>query len=97
MTEFGRTAHENGNRGTDHGSGSAMLLLGGSIRGRRVFGEWKPLARENLFEARDLPVWNDVRGVLCEALAGQLGVARPEAVFPGFAGARRLGLFGRGA
>ena len=52
MSEFGRTAAENGSRGTDHGHGNAMLLAGGPVNGRRVFGKWPGLAADQRFEAR---------------------------------------------
>jgi len=94
MTEFGRTVRENGNRGTDHGTASAMMVLGGNVRGRRVLGQWKALDEANLFEGRDLPVITDFRAVLAEVLGSHLGVPKLEKVFPGFApGAGRLGLF----
>jgi len=64
MSEFGRTARENGNRGTDHGHGNAMWLLGGPVQGGKVAGEWKGLADGQLNEGRDLPVSTDFRHVL---------------------------------
>ncbi|HEY0587452.1 MAG TPA: DUF1501 domain-containing protein [Pseudoduganella sp.] len=64
MSEFGRTARENGNRGTDHGHGNAMWLLGGRVQGGKVAGEWKGLADAQLNEGRDLPVTTDFRHVL---------------------------------
>ena len=56
MSEFGRTVAENGNAGTDHGHGDVMMVLGGSVRGRRVYGDWPGLEPEQLFEKRDLAV-----------------------------------------
>jgi len=84
MTEFGRTARENGNRGTDHGTASVMLVLGGRLRGGRVLGGYRGLARSELFEERDLAIGTDVRTVLWEATRAQLGLADSSRVFPGF-------------
>ena len=84
MTEFGRTARENGNRGTDHGTASVMLVLGGGVRGGRVVGGYRGLARSELFEERDLAIGTDVRSVLWEAVRGQLGLRDASRVFPGF-------------
>ncbi|UGQ45421.1 DUF1501 domain-containing protein [Massilia endophytica] len=64
MSEFGRTARENGNRGTDHGHGNAMWVLGGGVAGGRVLGEWRGLEEKALNEGRDLPVTTDFRTVL---------------------------------
>ena len=96
MTEFGRTVKENGTRGTDHGHGSAMLVLGGAVRGKRVLARWKGLKDENLFEGRDLPVTTDFRDALAEILSRHLGVGDVGRVFPGYAldPARRPGLLG---
>ncbi len=85
MTEFGRTVKENGTRGTDHGHGSVMLVLGGGVRGRRVVTRWKGLGEANLFQGRDLAATTDHREVLAEVLAAHLGVADLGKVFPGFA------------
>jgi uncharacterized protein (DUF1501 family) len=84
MTEFGRTARENGNRGTDHGTASVMLVLGGGVRGGRVVGGYRGLARSELFEERDLAIGTDVRSVLWEAVQGQLALRDASRVFPGF-------------
>jgi len=94
LTEFGRTARENGNRGTDHGHGGAMLLLGGSVRGGRVYGRWPGLAPEQLHEGRDLQVTTDFRQVLGELVARHLGVQDLAPVFPGFASAMGGGFLG---
>lgn len=88
MSEFGRTVHENGDRGTDHGHANAMFVLGGSVRGGRVYGDWPGLAPEKLYQNRDLAVTTDFRDVLSEAVARHLGVSEASAlaqVFPGFA------------
>jgi len=84
MTEFGRTARENGNRGTDHGTASMMLVLGGGVRGGRVLGGYRGMDRAQLFEERDLAIGTDVRSVLWESARAQLGVRDAAAVFPGF-------------
>ncbi len=70
MSEFGRTVEENGNDGTDHGHGSLMMLIGGPVRGGKVYGKWPGLEREQLFEHRDLAVTTDYRAVLSELSAG---------------------------
>jgi uncharacterized protein (DUF1501 family) len=95
LTEFGRTARENGNRGTDHGTGGAVLVLGGPVRGGRVLGAWKGLAEPNLLDGRDVPSLTDIRAVLAEALLTHCGLAASEPIFPGL-GARPalLGLLG---
>ncbi len=84
MTEFGRTVRENGNRGTDHGHGSVMLVLGGAVRGKRVLAHWKGLAEQNLYEGRDLPLTTDYRDVMLEVFKRHLGVAKQSEIFPGF-------------
>ena len=84
LTEFGRTARENGDRGTDHGHGSAMLLLGGPVRGGKVYGRWPGLAPTQLHDGRDLAVTTDFRLVLGEVVTRHLGVRELGAVFPGF-------------
>ena len=96
MTEFGRTVRENGTRGTDHGHGSVMLVLGGGVKGKRVLGKWKGLADADLHEGRDLAVTTDHRDVLAEVLRAHLGVTESGKVFPGFQVTpdRRPGLFG---
>ncbi|WP_307719062.1 DUF1501 domain-containing protein [Massilia glaciei] len=66
MSEFGRTARENGNGGTDHGHGNAMWLLGGKIAGGKVLGDWKGVGDADLNEGRDLPVTTDFRTVLAQ-------------------------------
>jgi uncharacterized protein (DUF1501 family) len=92
MTEFGRRAYENASLGTDHGRASAMLVLGGGVRGGRVLGDWPGLGEEMLEAPGDLRVTTDYRAVLAELLGaiGNDGVGR---VFPGLRTAP-LGLFG---
>lgn len=70
MSEFGRTSYENGTRGTDHGFGNAMWLVGNRINGGRWHGQWTGLARGNLNEGRDLPAHHDYRAVLAQVLRG---------------------------
>jgi uncharacterized protein (DUF1501 family) len=85
MSEFGRTAAENGNRGTDHGHANCMFVLGGPVAGGKVYGRWPGLEREQLYEGRDLEVTTDFRIVLGELLARHLGNNDTNTVFPGFA------------
>jgi len=84
MSEFGRTARENGNRGTDHGHANVMFVLGGPVKGGKVYGRWPGLAQEQLYEGRDLAVTTDFRQVLSEAVARHLGNQNLSRVFPGF-------------
>jgi uncharacterized protein (DUF1501 family) len=84
MSEFGRTARENGNRGTDHGHANVMFVLGGPVRGGRVYGRWPGLAPEQLNEGRDLALTTDFRRVLGETVYRHLGAKDLNAVFPGF-------------
>ncbi len=84
MSEFGRTARENGNRGTDHGHANVMFVLGGPVRGGRVYGRWPGLAQSQLYEGRDLAVTTDFRLVLSELVARYLGNKDIKTVFPGF-------------
>jgi uncharacterized protein (DUF1501 family) len=94
MSEFGRTVAENGNRGTDHGHATAMLVLGGAVGGGRVYGRWPGLAREQLFEGRDLAVTTDFRSLFTEVATRHLGVSARAALFPGWkATTPPLGLF----
>ena len=85
LTEFGRTAQENGNRGTDHGHGSSAFVLGGGVKGGRVLARWQGLRDQDLHEGRDLPVAFDHRSVLGEALTKHLGIRDLSKVFPGYA------------
>ena len=83
MSEFGRTAKENGNRGTDHGHANVMFAFGGPIRGGKVYGPWPGLAPEQLYENRDLALTTDFRDVLGELVSRHLGNAQLASVFPG--------------
>jgi len=84
MSEFGRTVRENGNRGTDHGHATAMLVLGGGVRGGTVYGHWPGLAPEQLFEGRDLAVTTDFRALFSEVAIPHLGLPASAALFPGW-------------
>jgi uncharacterized protein (DUF1501 family) len=84
MSEFGRTAKENGNRGTDHGHANAMFVLGGPVKGGRIYGKWPGLAPEQLYEERDLALTTDFRDVLSEAVYRHLGNRSMKQVFPGY-------------
>ena len=84
MSEFGRTARENGNRGTDHGHANVMFVLGGPVKGGKVYGRWPGLAPGQLNEGRDLALTTDFRLVLSEAVSRHLGNENLESVFPGF-------------
>jgi uncharacterized protein (DUF1501 family) len=94
MSEFGRTAKENGNRGTDHGHANCMLVMGGDVKGGHVYGKWPGLNDHQLNEGRDLALTTDFRSVVSEILAKHLGVKDMAPVFPGFASAAhtQLGL-----
>ena len=82
MSEFGRTARENGSRGTDHGHGNAMLVLGNSIKGGKVYGDWKGLKPDQLNEGRDLPVTTDFRDVFAEVASKHLAAKDLKSLFP---------------
>ena len=84
MSEFGRTAHENGNRGTDHGHANVMFVLGGPVKGGKVYGRWPGLADSQLYEGRDLALTTDFRQVIGEGVARHLGNRNLANVFPGY-------------
>jgi uncharacterized protein (DUF1501 family) len=75
ISEFGRTVHENGNAGTDHGHGNVVWVLGGNVRGGRVYGDWPGLAKAQLYQGRDLAVTTDYRTVFAAVLERHLGLA----------------------
>jgi uncharacterized protein (DUF1501 family) len=83
MSEFGRAVAENGNRGTDHGHGNAMLAMGGGVRGGKVYGKWPGLRVDQRYEQRDLAVTTDFRDVFAEVVVRHLGVTDPAPIFPG--------------
>jgi uncharacterized protein (DUF1501 family) len=83
MSEFGRTARQNGTGGTDHGHANVMFVLGGAVKGGKVYGKWPGLDNDQLNEGRDLTVTTDFRRVLGEAAYKTLGAKNLELVFPG--------------
>ncbi|HVG32790.1 MAG TPA: DUF1501 domain-containing protein [Pyrinomonadaceae bacterium] len=89
MSEFGRTARENGNRGTDHGHANAMFVIGNSVRGGRVYGEWPGLRSDQLYEGRDLALTTDFRDVFGELAQKHLGSNNLQAIFPGYQSSTR--------
>jgi uncharacterized protein (DUF1501 family) len=84
MSEFGRAVNENGNRGTDHGHGNAMMVIGGGVRGGHVYGKWPGLAAAQRYDGRDLAVTTDFRDVFGEIVTKHLGLQDARQVFPGF-------------
>ena len=86
MSEFGRTVAENGNRGTDHGHGNAMMVIGGNVKGGEVYGKWPGLGVAERFEGRDLAITTDFRDVFGEVVMRHLGATDATAarVFPGY-------------
>ena len=86
MSEFGRTVKENGNRGTDHGHGNFMWLLGGAVKGGQIYGDWTGLSESQLHEQRDLPVSTDFRDAIAEILSNhlQLNSQQIAQVFPNY-------------
>ena len=95
MSEFGRAVNENGNRGTDHGHGNAMMVIGGGVRGGHVYGRWPGLSVDRRYEGRDLAVTTDFRDVFAEIVGRHLGVNNTSQIFPGYAAspAKFPGLF----
>lgn len=85
LTEFGRTVRENGNRGTDHGHAGVSFVLGGPVRGGKLYGRWPGLTQEKLHEGRDLAMTTDFRDLLAELLTRHMGVRDLTCVFPGHA------------
>ncbi len=83
MSEFGRTVHQNGTGGTDHGHANVMFVLGGPVAGRKVYGKWPGMDKSQLYEERDLAITTDYRQVLGEAAFKTLGARNLELVFPG--------------
>ncbi len=87
MSEFGRTARQNGTGGTDHGHAGAMFVIGGALRGaQKVHGRWPGLAPEQLNEGRDLALTTDFRAVFGEIATKHLGAKQLDRVFPGYSG-----------
>lgn len=94
MSEFGRTVHENGNGGTDHGHGNAMWLMGGGVKGGKVYGQWPGLAKEQLYEGRDLAVTTDFRDVISSVLSRhlQLNNSKIQQIFPNYSPKMDIGV-----
>ncbi|VEP11352.1 conserved hypothetical protein [Hyella patelloides LEGE 07179] len=86
MSEFGRTVQENGNKGTDHGHGNLMWLLGGAVKGGKIYGDWTGLSESNLYEGRDLPVTTDFREAIASILTQHLNLSLQQlaSVFPNY-------------
>jgi uncharacterized protein (DUF1501 family) len=89
MSEFGRTARQNGSAGTDHGHAGALFVIGGSVKGGKVYGKWPGLEPEQLHESRDLALTTDFRAVFSEVAGKHLGAKRLDALFPGYEAAGR--------
>lgn len=83
MSEFGRTVHQNGTGGTDHGHANVMFILGGNVQGGRVYGKWPGMRQDQLYEGRDLAITTDFRQVLGEAAYKTVGARNLDLVFPG--------------
>ncbi len=94
MSEFGRMARQNGNGGTDHGHAGAMFAIGGSVKGRKVYGRWPGLAQDQLYEGRDLALTTDFRTVFGEVASTHLGTKQLDLLFPGFTPGSRMGILG---
>ena len=94
MSEFGRTVHENGDGGTDHGHGNVMWVLGGGVKGGKVYGEWPGLSSTALYQGRDLAISTDFRDVITTVLERhlQLDDAKLHQVFPGYTSNQRIGV-----
>jgi len=84
MSEFGRTARENGSRGTDHGHGNSMFILGNSVKGGKVYGDFRGLKSDRLYEGRDLDVTTDFRDVFAEAAYKHFGAKDLAKLFPNY-------------
>lgn len=92
MSEFGRRLAQNASYGTDHGHGSALLVLGGRVNGGRVYGRWPGLSNEQLYDRADLAITTDYRAVLGDVLVNALGNPNVETVFPGYVEYREMGI-----
>ncbi|MDJ0619406.1 MAG: DUF1501 domain-containing protein [Calothrix sp. MO_192.B10] len=94
ISEFGRTVRENGNRGTDHGHGNVMWVLGGAIRGSQVYGKWSGLEKSQLYQGRDLAVTTDFRDAIASVLDKQMGLTQQQigTVFPKYTPQQKIPL-----
>ena len=88
MSEFGRTARENGTRGTDHGHGNSMFVIGNTVKGGKVYGDWKGLKNDQLNEGRDLAVTTDFRDVFAEVAQKHAGAKDLGKLFPNYTAAK---------
>ena len=86
LSEFGRTVHENGNGGTDHGHGNVMWVMGGNVKGGKIYGKWDGLARDRLHEGRDIPITTDFRDVISNVLDRHMGLdpTKLNQIFPNY-------------
>lgn len=84
MSEFGRTVKENGTAGTDHGHATCMFVIGGKVKGGKIYGKWPGLDHDQLHEGRDLALVNDFRGVCAETIASHFGIKNINTIFPNF-------------
>lgn len=84
MSEFGRTVRENGGRGTDHGHANTMFAIGNSVKGGKIYGDFRGLASDKLYEGRDLDVTTDFRDIFAEASLKHMGVRDLAKIFPGY-------------
>lgn len=93
QTDFGRRVRENGNRGTDHGTGQAMMVVGGSISGGQVYGSFPGISDAELYLNTDLRATTDFRQPLSDILRNFMGNPNIDTVFPGYTGSQSIGLF----
>ena len=94
VSEFGRTAYANGSAGTDHGSAKAVFLVGGGVRGGRIYGRWPGLGPTQLYQNRDLAATTDFRELYGEVARRHLGLSDMNSLFPGYTPGSGVGLFG---
>lgn len=94
LSEFGRTVHENGNGGTDHGHGNVMWVMGGNVHGGKVYGKWDGLASDRLYEGRDVPITTDFRDVVSNVLDRHMGLdqTKLKLIFPGYTVKQSVGV-----
>ncbi len=84
MSEFGRRLKENANHGTDHGHGNLQMILGGSVKGGKIYGQWPGLRNDQLYDNADLAVTTDFRSVLSEIARRRLNIKDQTILFPGY-------------
>lgn len=94
QSEFGRSLKENGSRGTDHGHGNIMFVLGQNVNGGKIYGDWPGLGPDQLFDNRDLAITTDYRQVLSEILIRRMGNPNLGTIFPGYTDYAPLGIVG---